>query len=192
MSHWIEYQSACFTLTDTAASAGTPSQPGGPRYVIACEGGSNNLTQRGPDGRERRVREWYIAMLGTRQQVMRQAVRIAAACEGGDLKPTGRCATPEQYIARVRRQLLAPRPDVERHITLSARVPEHHELIALAAAEGYVVYPDSFCGQTEVKLIPKRQDRGSWADYLRLLDPYLDDGSLSPALLGQVWLQPRS
>ncbi len=35
------------------------------RFVIAIEGGPNNVTERSHTGRERRSRDWYIGMIGT-------------------------------------------------------------------------------------------------------------------------------
>ena len=186
MSYWIEYQTACFKLDGELLGMDEA------RFVVACEGGSNNLTERGPYGRERRVREWYVAMLGTRIQVLRQAVKTAAACEGCGLRAGGRTVSPEEYIGKIRRQLRAPRYDFERHVTLSARVPEHHALIEIAAAADYVVYPETSFRETEVKLIPRVQNPATWAGYFRMLDDYLDDGSIRPGQLGQVWHLPQS
>lgn len=186
MSYWIEYQMACFKLG--AELLGTAED----RFVVACEGGSNNLTERGPHGRERRVREWYVAMLGTRHQVLRQAVKSAAACEGRSLRLGSRAVSPEDYIRTIRRQLRSPRGDFERHVTLSARVPEQHALIEVATAAGYVIYPETSFMKTEVKLIPRVQDPATWAGYFCMLDEYLDKGSINPGLLGQVWHLPQS
>lgn len=181
MSYWIEYQAAAFVLTaDTLGRAE-------PRFVIATEGGSNNVTTVGRSGRERGVRDWYLSMIGTRTQVLRQAVMAAASCEGGALKPLGRHTTPEAYIGRVRRLLATASAEFERHVTLSAKVPDGHPLVPLAGAAGYVVYPTTEYGESVVKLIPPQQSAADWAAFFDLIDPHLDVGDIDPSRLGQVW-----
>ena len=77
-------------------------------------------------------------------------------------------------------------------LTLSAIVKEGHPLIAKAEAAGYVLYPETFCGETRVKLIPRLQNLVGWAEYFGLIDPHLDDGSIAPFNLGQVFGLPAS
>jgi hypothetical protein len=95
MSHRIEYQWEVFRVT-------LPNREADERFVVAIEGGDNNLinTQTG-----RCARRWEVGMIGTTTQVLKQAVEAAGACEGGMLKPGGRDGTPESYI-RCIRQLL--------------------------------------------------------------------------------------
>jgi len=186
MSYWIEYQAAAFMLPADELGADQA------RYVVATEGGSNNSSVRDRDGRERRTRDWSIAMIGTQVQVLRQTVRIAAECEGYGLRLKGRACTPEAYIGRIRRLLRHATPDFRRHVVLSPTVPDGHELVPVATAAGYVVYPDSWLGETRVKLIPQRQDETHWSDYFSMLDPYLDAGSLQPLRLGEVFGLPSS
>jgi hypothetical protein len=88
MSYRIEYQWASF-LERSAR---------GDRFVIAIEGGDNNVWTGG-----KRARSWSVCMLGSADQVLRQAVYFAGACEGGGLKPGGRNCSPEAYIRRIRR-----------------------------------------------------------------------------------------
>jgi len=88
MSYRIEYQWAAF-LERTAR---------GDRFVIAIEGGDNNVWTG-----SKRARSWSVCMLGSADQVLRQAVYFAGACEGGSLKPAGRDCSPEAYIRRIRR-----------------------------------------------------------------------------------------
>ena len=52
---------------------------------------------------DRRSRSWDACMVGTRNEVLRQAVDMAGACEGGGLQPCGRHCAPENYIRRIRR-----------------------------------------------------------------------------------------
>lgn len=181
MSYWIEYQAACFRLE--AARLGSSED----RFVIATEAGSNNLTERSAGGRERRVREWSISMLGTRQQVLRSALRTAAACAGGNLQVRSTRVSPETYYRRIKRLLANPCSSFDAHVTLSATVAEGHVLIAQASACGYVVYPETSWGQTRVKLIPPSQVPSEWARYFELVDPFLDDGSIEPHALGQIF-----
>lgn len=96
MSYRIEYQWAAFMV------AGAPLGLAEDRYIVAIEGGDNNLYDSLTD---KRVRSWDACMVGTRTQVLRQAVYFAGACEGGSLKPRGRDCTPESYIRRIRRLL---------------------------------------------------------------------------------------
>lgn len=96
MSHRLEYQWAAFHI------AGAPLGLSEDRFIVAIEGGDNNLYE-GRTGR--RARSWDACMVGTRVQVLRQAVYFAGACEGGSLKPHGRDCTPENYIRRIRRLL---------------------------------------------------------------------------------------
>ena len=186
MSSWIEYQIACFRLT--AAELGATED----RYVVAIEAGPSNVTEQGPNGRERRVRDWEVGMLGTRNQVLRRALIVGASCEGGCTRLRGSQTTPEAYFGRIKREIARARDTLERHITLSATVKEGHPLIAKAEAAGYVLYPETRFSETRVKLIPKRQDVAGWAEYFRLIDPHLNDGSVSPFNLGQVFGLPKS
>ena len=88
MSYRIEYQWAAFREPAVR----------GDRFVIAIEGGDNNVWTG-----SKRARSWSVCMLGSPHQVLRQAVYFAGACEGGGLKPGGRDCSPEAYIRRIRR-----------------------------------------------------------------------------------------
>lgn len=90
MSYRIEYQWACFREPGTH----------GDRFVVAIEGGDNNVWIG-----SKRARCWSVCMLGSADQVLRQTVYFAGACEGGGLKPGGRDCSPEAYIRRIRRLL---------------------------------------------------------------------------------------
>lgn len=96
MSYRIEYQWAAFRV------AGAPLSLAEDRYIVAIEGGDNNVYDTATN---KRSRSWDACMVGTRAQTMRQAVYFAGACEGGSLKPRGRDCTPESYIRRIRRLL---------------------------------------------------------------------------------------
>jgi hypothetical protein len=88
MSYRIEYQWASFRESTSQ----------GEWFVVAIEGGDSNLWTR-----TKRARSWSVCMLGSADQVLRQAVNFAGACEGGSLKPAGRDCSPEAYIRRIRR-----------------------------------------------------------------------------------------
>jgi len=186
MSTWIEYQVACFRLS--AADLGAKED----RYAVAIEAGPSNVTEKGPTGRERRVRDWEIGMLGTRNQVLRRALVVGASCECGCTQLRGGRTTPEAYYGRIKREIARARDAFERHVTLSATVEEGHPLIVKAEAAGYVLYPETRFGETRVKLIPNCQNLAGWAEYFRLIDPHLNDGSVSPFNLGQVFGLPKS
>lgn len=186
MSHWIEYQSACFLIPDGFRGVK------GTRFLIASEGGSNNLTQRTPGGQERRVREWYVSMVGRRDDVLRQAVRIAGDCEGMSLRLKGRTITPEAYIRRTRRLLAKPRTDADEHISLVASVTAGHPLVSRAAHFGMTTVPEKCFGEELVHVYPPIQAEPDWGAFFRAVDPFLFDGSIQPGRLGQVWGLPPS
>lgn len=96
MSYRIEYQWAVFLV------AGGPLGLSEDRFIVAIQGGDNNVYEADSG---RRARSWEACLVGTRTQVLRQAVYFAGACEGGGLKPHGRDCTPESYIRRIRRLL---------------------------------------------------------------------------------------
>jgi hypothetical protein len=96
MSYRIEYQWAVFRV------AGAPLGLAEDRYIVAIEGGDNNLYDTHTN---KRSRSWEACMVGTFAQTLRQAVYFAGACEGGGLKPHGRDCSPESYIRRIRRLL---------------------------------------------------------------------------------------
>jgi hypothetical protein len=99
MSYRIEYQWACLEISADIAMGLQE-----PHYVVAIEGGDNNLTTRDRNGRERRVRDWEIGMIGTRSQVMTQAAYYGQACDTARPAPTwlgsGGC-WPTRFVASV-------------------------------------------------------------------------------------------
>jgi hypothetical protein len=181
MSHWIEYQVACFAIQ--AGLRGVAQA----RYVMAIEGGPNNVTERSHTGRERRSRDWYIGMIGTQVQLLRQAVRAAANCEGGSLKWHGRTMTPEAYIGRARRLVAQAREDVTGHLSLHATVRTGHPLVRRAKQFGLIEQVQKSWGEDESVLSPPRTDDGpDWGAFFRAIDPFLVDHSVSPERLGAV------
>ncbi|WP_406625359.1 hypothetical protein [Acidovorax sp. SDU_ACID1] len=128
MSYRIEYQWVAFRV------AGLPLGLSEDRFIVAVEGGDNNLYEANSG---RRARSWEACMAGTRAQVMKQAVYFAGTCEGGDLKPHGRDCTPESYIRRIRR-LLDDTKDTAREGRWSPRlrVPRDHPAVAELCERG--------------------------------------------------------
>lgn len=192
MSYRIEYQWFGLRITSDVA-------PGlaEPRFVIAIEGGDNNLTTTGREGVERRVRSWDIGMIGTETQVLRQATRYGSCCEPGGLKPAGRHCTPEAYIRRIRRVMADAHAMggsdpclMQVSIGLGAELPASHPLVMNAPIKGFSYIPEGGYGQSWVKFQPVGPDH--WATFFAALDPYLDDFSLAPHRMGQIWGLPSS
>ncbi len=122
MSYRIEYQWAAFLVT--GASLGLDED----RYIVAIECGDNNVYDTITN---KRSRSWEACMVGTRTQVLRQAVYFAGACEGGGLQPRGRYCTPESYIRRIRRLLDdASGPEAHGHWQPRLRVGPDHPAVA--------------------------------------------------------------
>ena len=186
MSYRIEYQWVCLALDDDL-----PLAPFKRRFVIAIEGGDNNLYVR-EGRREKRSRDWSIHMIGTHDQVLRQATRLASACESGCLKPGGRPSTPEAYIGRIRRLLDDPVATGSTcgYVSLHARLPETHALAAADLNDGFARRAEAWFGTPTVVLTPPGRDH--WPQFFELIDPYLDDFSLSPWSVGEVYGLPRS
>lgn len=189
MSHWIEYQATAFVVPDGLGGLR------GDRFIVAIEGGSNNLTERARSGRERCARDWYVGMIGTAQQVLTQTVRMAGDCEGMSLRIQGRATTPETYIRRTRRLLEGARPDVVRHARLVATVPAGHPLVDRARQFGFAVEPFTRYSEHLAKLTPPAAADGSaadWGIHFRAIEPFLQDGSVQPGRLCEVFGLPPS
>ncbi len=71
-------------------------------------------------------------MLGSAEQVLKQAVYFAGACEGGSLKPGSRDCSPEAYIRRIRRLIEDYAPPARGCWYPFVRVAEAHPLAILA------------------------------------------------------------
>ena len=93
MSYEIVYQYHCFRVGEEQSGSSME------RLVLAVEMGSNNMYVT----KNKRAREWTVLAVGTEDEVLRQCVRMASECEGGNLKPGGKDCTPEQFIAKIRR-----------------------------------------------------------------------------------------
>jgi hypothetical protein len=130
MSYRIEYQWASWKLS------ASPETGGVDRFVIAIEGGDNNLRDAVTG---KRVRSWDVCMLGSAVQVLRQAVYLAGACEGGSLKPGSRDCSPEAYIRRIRRLIEEGAPPARGTWYPSIRVAEAHPLATYAKHSGLAI-----------------------------------------------------
>lgn len=151
MSYRIEYQWASWKL------AASPVLGGADRFVIAIEGGDNNLRDAMTG---KRVRSWDVCMLGSREQVLRQAVDFAGACEGGSLKPGARDCTPEAYIRRIRRLVEGATTSASGRWYPSVRIAETHPLVGHAKQMGLSV--------------EREQRYGSWFASVRINDEQRD------------------
>ena len=119
MSYRIEYQWTSWKLTAGQDTGGVD------RFVVAIEGGDNNLRDAVTG---KRARSWEVCMLGSAEQVLKQAVYFAGACEGGSLKLGSRDCSPEAYIRRIRRLIEDGAPPASGRWYPSVRVAEAHPL----------------------------------------------------------------
>jgi hypothetical protein len=95
VSYTIEYNHAVFAQA-TERATGTFER----MYVVASECGDNRTYQGFPS--YKRARDWMVAMIGTREDVLIQAVSRASYCEVGGLKLDNKTTKPEAYIRRIR------------------------------------------------------------------------------------------
>ena len=164
MSHRLEYQWAAFLV------AGAPLGLAEDRFIVVIEGGDSNVydTQTG-----RRSRSWDACMAGTRNEVLRQAVDMAGACEGGSLQPHGRHCTPESYIRRIR-QLIDRAGDKLPYGRWQPRlrVAQDHPVVADIRSLGVEVQIESWYGsQRATANIPPEH----LAAYFGLVGRYIDE-----------------
>lgn len=184
MSYRIEYQYHVFRVP--SAETGLPQD----RFVIAVEGGDNNLYETAARN-SRRVRSWGATMIGTADQVLKQAVYFAGACAGGSLKPLGRDSTAEAYITRIRRLIERDQPDgnSSAHWWPDINVEPDHPLVATAQERGLIVTLDKRYGLPNAHIVAPagielragRGDQSSTmhpkhpADFFDLINPFIGD-----------------
>ncbi len=145
MSYRLEYQYALF-VDESAAK---------PRYVVAVEGGDNNLYEHSG----RRVRDWDVSMLGCEATVLKRAVYYAGSCEGGSVKPFGRDCRPETYVARIRRLLANGNSmSLRGYWFPDVRLPQGHPAVDHARSLGLVLRTEVSYGRpVEVVDIPSER-----------------------------------
>lgn len=163
MSYRLEYQWVAFHV------AGAPLGLAQDRFIIAIEGGDNNVRNARTG---RRSRSWDACMVGTRNQVLRQAVYMAGCCEGGALQPHGRCCTPESYIRRIRR-LMDRAGDAHPAGGWRPRLhaPLDHPVVADLRSLGIQVEAQSWYGSPRAMAqVPSEH----LAAYFGLIDRYVD------------------
>ncbi|MDI9688515.1 hypothetical protein [Burkholderia cenocepacia] len=161
MSYRLEYQWAAFLVP------GAPIGLSEDRFVIAVEGGDNNVRNARTG---RRARSWDACMVGTRNQVLQQAVHLAGACEGGSLQPRGRYCTPENYIRRIRRLVdRAKNEPPHGYWHLRLRVAQDHAVVAEVRQLGIEVRIESWYGTPRAIVdVPSEH----LAAYFGLIDRY--------------------
>lgn len=150
MSYRIEYQWASWKLSASTETGGVD------RFVIAIEGGDNNLRDAVTG---KRVRSWDVCMLGSREQVLRQAVDFAGACEGGSLKPGSRDCTPEAYIRRIRRLVEDATTSASGRWYPSVHVAENHPLVAHATQIGLAIEREQRYGERFANVLIDEEQR---------------------------------
>ena len=160
MSHRLEYQWTAFHVP--AASLGMTDD----RFVVAIEGGDNNVCDATTG---KRSRSWNVGMIGSRVQVLRQAVRVAGACEGGNLQPFGRRCTPEAYVRRIRALLDGPDCLASGHWRARLRVRPDHPVLGELESIGLAFRIEKRYGENEA-WAEFATDR--WPDFFGLIDRY--------------------
>lgn len=179
MSYRIEYQWACVPILHGVTH--WPGEEPEPRFVIAIEGGDNNVWVG-----NRRARDWGVGMIGTKAQILRQATRFAGECESGCLKPGGRDCTPEAYIGRIRRVLDEPMENSGVWVSFVARLPVDHPIVELTKFDKrFTQAVDTWYGEQRCLLEP--QDPNLLDSYFRVIDPYLNDFSVPAWRVANVY-----
>lgn len=183
MSYTIEYQHRAFRIDLPGASV--------PRFAVAIEEGSNNCYSL-RNGVERRSRDWGLRMLGTRHQVMRQAIHAASYCELGEFRQRGRFITAEGYILKVRKLLddAVPANAGLGHLVLEARVEAGHALASATLPHAFSREPERWYGSDTFLIRPPGPPE--WSEFFELVHDHIDDGSLVPWRCGHVLGLPSS
>lgn len=156
MSYRIEYQWASWKLS------ASPEGGGIDRFVVAIEGGDNNLRDAVTG---KRVRSWDVCMIGSTEQVLRQAVYFAGACEGGSLKPGSRDCSPEAYIRRIRRLIEEGTPPAGGCWYPSIRIAEEHPLAVYAKHVGLAIEREQRYGDWFARVLLPEERRNLVFDF---------------------------
>ncbi len=160
MSYRLEYQWGAFHV---------PAKPLGltaDRFIVAIEGGDNNVCH---SKTGKRARSWDACMIGTKEQVLKQAVSFAGACEGGGLQPYGRNCTPEAYIRRIRRLVDGPAYLQLGWWSAELRVATTHAIVDDVRKLGLELEIRKRYGKDQATVsFPS----GSYGDFFQLIDKY--------------------
>ncbi|HEY0847319.1 MAG TPA: hypothetical protein VGE12_18265 [Noviherbaspirillum sp.] len=178
MSYRLEYQWGAFHIPADALGLAHD------RFIVAIEGGDNNVRQTKTG---KRVRSWDACMIGTAEQVVQQAVYVAGACEGGSLQPYGRCCTPEAYIRRIRRLVEGPDYLQQGWWSAQLRVSITHAIVADVRQIGLEPRIERCYGE-ERAIVQFPQER--YPDFFRLVDRYV--GELPAWRFAEVFGLPSS
>lgn len=163
MSHRIEYQWGVFHVP--AAVFGLSAD----RFVVAIEGGDNNVFQ---PRTGKRARSWEASMIGTADQVLRQAVYFAGGCEGGGLQPGGRWCKPEAYIRRIRRLIEAGDALQSGCWSAVLRVWPEHPAVTELRQIGLEPSVEAYCGKQRA-IVNFRPEQ--YPQFFGLVDKYGDE-----------------
>ena len=178
MSYRLEYQWEVFHVA--AQLHGLTED----RYVVAVEGGDNNVYNTSSG---KRARSWHVCMIGTKNQVLMQAVGFAAACEGGGLQPRGRYCTPEAYIRRIRNLIDCGEYSQYGSWSAELSVSDTHAIVQEVRELELEIGMQQQYGQGTacISFPPNR-----YADYFALLDKYHLE--LSAWCWAEVWGLPSA
>jgi hypothetical protein len=163
MSYRLEYQWGAFHIPADALGLAQD------RFIVAIEGGDNNVRETKTG---RRVRSWDACMIGTAEQVLKQAVYYAGACEGGSLQPYGRCCTPEAYIRRIRRLIDGPTYLQNGWWSAQLSVNAVHAIVADVRRLGLELRIERSYGE-ERAIVPFPQERHP--EFFWLVDRYIGE-----------------
>ena len=113
MSHTISYKHLVIKFPHQLLQEQLPDYPHSfwrDQFILLELCGPNNCTTFHPiTGREVYARDWTSRAKGDATEIIEEACRSAAYCEGGNLRFYGeRGTTPERYLRRIRAALQAP------------------------------------------------------------------------------------
>lgn len=178
MSYRLEYQWGAFHVPADALGLAAD------RFIVAIEGGDNNVCH---SKTGKRARSWEACMIGTKEQVLKQAVYFSGGCESGSIQPHGRNCTPEAYIRRIRRLVDGPAYLQQGYWSAELRVAATHPIVDDVRKLGLELENQQRYGQEQgVVSFPME-----WhPNFFRLVDKF---GADLPAwCFAKVWGLPSS
>jgi hypothetical protein len=183
MSYEIEYQWRSYRLDESV----DPGFADHVRHVIVVQHGPNNLIDYRTNAARR---DWSVCCIGTASQVLRQAVRRAAACESGSLKPHGQDCSPESYITRILRLLHKPASAEEAVYRLRMNLRVHGSVLRAELGlpwSGYEQYDSSYATATSSVTVRPAIGVTQWPEFFARLDPLLDTDRVAPHDIGSFF-----